>query len=35
MTGLQEVKGWQQLIEKSHYHKVEQEQIKTVDVEAQ
>jgi transposase-like protein len=35
MTGLQEVKGWQQLIEKSHYHKVEQEQIKTVEVEAQ
>jgi transposase-like protein len=35
MTGLQEVKGWQQLIEKSHYHKVEQEQIKTVEVKAQ
>jgi transposase-like protein len=35
MTGLQEVKGWKQLIEKSQYHKVEQEQIKTVEVKAQ
>ena len=35
MAGLQEVKGWQQLIEKSQYHKVEQKQTKIVEVEAQ
>ena len=41
MTGLQEVKGWKQLIEKSQYHKIsqqqeeEKEQIKTIEVKAQ
>ncbi len=39
MAGLQEVKGWEQLIEKSQHYKISQkqenEQVKTMEMEAQ